>query len=63
MNGIVTYKAMTSTEEQIHTVWREMRQSVKGVAIDGYGHEGREGRLSIKGIPMGVMMIGHGQLY
>jgi hypothetical protein len=63
MNDIAIYEAMTGTEEQIRIVWRKMRQSIKGVAIDGYRHRGREGRMSIKGIPMGVMMIRHGQLY
>jgi hypothetical protein len=35
MDHILAYKAMTSTEEQVGVIWRESRQSIKGITVDG----------------------------
>jgi hypothetical protein len=62
MNGVATRETTTSTEEQVGIVRGEARQSIKGETINGYGNRSQEGGASLEGIPVGVMVVGHGLL-
>jgi hypothetical protein len=63
MKSHVTYKAMTSTEEEFGIVRREMRKSTKGETVNSYGDRSGEYRTLVESNPMGIMVIGHWKLW
>jgi hypothetical protein len=62
MEGGMTDEAMTSTEDEVSVVRREMGESIKGEAVhsnrDGIGEHGA----LIESKPMGIVVIGHWRL-
>jgi hypothetical protein len=59
MEGSMTHKKTTCTEEEISIVWRESRQCVKGMAIDSNRYGCRKDGTLMESEPVGVMVISH----
>jgi hypothetical protein len=57
MESSATDKMMTCTKEEIGVVRREVRESIKCMAIDGHGYGCGEHRTFVEGKPVGMMIV------
>jgi hypothetical protein len=52
-----TYKTMTHAEEEVGVIRGELRESIEGVAVDGYRYRCQEHGTLIEGEPVGMMIV------
>jgi hypothetical protein len=52
-----TDKTMTSTEEEVGIVRREMRKSIEHMAINGHRNRSRKHRTFVEGKPVGMVIV------